>query len=103
MAPQFSDASGSSMPARKAMIIATAFMLTNFLGAGLLGLKRSNLGWVAFTVALAFAVYRALIKCPRCAWPLLRRRVQIAGVDWTYYYGVIGPRKCIKCGLDLTS
>ena len=55
---------------------------------------------LAFALPSAFGIALLAMKCPRCGYPVMKRRRRALGTTWTYWGGFWSPRSCTQCGLS---
>jgi ribosomal protein L37E len=56
--------------------------------------------WPIFGIGVM--IYMLLLRCPRCGQWIYKRQTKILGLEFTYYGGNPVPRRCARCGQDLS-
>jgi hypothetical protein len=85
-------------PVRKKLLSLFGIGILNGF-AGLLGgmFIHPSLLVAGFAIAAVCGGLMNAVKCPRCGTPAMRKTIQLLGVNWNVWGGVV-PSRCRTCG-----
>ena len=84
----------------KAIVVVVAWPL---LGFPLVVATAALSSWfllILVPLFIALGVLSLTLKCPNCRWPVLNRKVHVAGFE-PVFATPFAPRRCTNCGWDL--
>src|ERR1700720_4927985 len=84
---------------RKAFLVLLSFWASLFLGVAIFD---SRFFWISPFLMFGLMIYSITLRCPNCGQSIYKRRKKLWGMEAIYYGGNPVPRRCSRCGQDLS-
>lgn len=84
---------------RKRLLLAFLFVLVNFIGSsGLTIYVDQRFIWLVILLPMGAGIYTLTLRCPNCGEFMIKKKIKIWGMEFTYWGGFTIPKNCSRCG-----